>query len=258
MGGHLLNNATDGFCEVDIETNIITSASERFEANLVNGKSIDGVCFSSFLPDEEQNFSEKMVVHTDSQSALRPVLVTCRRTDMTEFDAKLIPYTIRGRYLRFCLQIVGETREMASIMSGEAVALAGMHPYDFDLVTEGGSHSTEQTKNTSSELCSLAYSHSEPDKSQASIGLGTIHEHSRSRVSDRVDVGTQTLKFVLGKKDKDTQTLPSHDGDVTMGSRRMGDSVTQTSEIEGDDVGTGHRGLNEARCLCSETFLGTP
>eukprot|EP00811_Abedinium_folium_P033702 NODE_6646_length_1652_cov_10.990820.p1 GENE.NODE_6646_length_1652_cov_10.990820~~NODE_6646_length_1652_cov_10.990820.p1 ORF type:complete len:494 (-),score=100.31 NODE_6646_length_1652_cov_10.990820:170-1498(-) len=192
----LLDHATDGFCQLDIASQAVMSASAKLHETLGVPDGLLGTRFGSLLKshiDEQEIAGLYDAVATCGE--LKPALVTCIRPDGMECDAKVVPYSASVNQLNICVQMLGEWRPplvdthvkrcgqpLAALREGEDETERefdwlhedkGADHSDVDLESVAGTVHTERSNHTAQTLTSLAYSFASSALSLQSIASQT-------------------------------------------------------------------------------------
>jgi len=110
----LLDHATDGFCEIDIATGTVISASLKLEQTLGSSVKLTGKRLSALLQNPDDQLRLQVLLETASgDEYLLPILVTCQASESMEVDVKLVSYVCSRGRLSVCFQTQGEARRVA-------------------------------------------------------------------------------------------------------------------------------------------------
>jgi len=122
----LLDSATDGFGAVHCETGLLLSVSPKM-AQTLGRSDLLGQHISTFIEARDHVALGQFL----GSGALEPtaVLVTCV-SKASQFEVRLIPFQTNGSNVGFCVQTIGEVREIASKQGGEEKDVQAMHPFN--------------------------------------------------------------------------------------------------------------------------------
>jgi len=106
----VLDDCSDGFCSIDLETGIVTSTSDKIKT--LCGDALWGKPFTTILqPDDGERWEE--LIHEAKVGNLKTILATCKvaaPSCVNTFDCRLVPYMKSQNRLWICLHIIGEFR----------------------------------------------------------------------------------------------------------------------------------------------------
>eukprot|EP00746_Dinoflagellata_sp_MGD_P140347 gnl/MRDRNA2_/MRDRNA2_73611_c0_seq1.p1 gnl/MRDRNA2_/MRDRNA2_73611_c0~~gnl/MRDRNA2_/MRDRNA2_73611_c0_seq1.p1 ORF type:complete len:517 (-),score=47.71 gnl/MRDRNA2_/MRDRNA2_73611_c0_seq1:345-1691(-) len=208
----LLHHATDGFCYIHPDTNRIRSMS----SNLCN---LFGVCTSAYLYFndvilEEDKTQYHDLLNSSSNAEVKPILLSFRihrDTEITEFEAMVIPHTRTKNLWGLCLKIQGEVRSRSAdleasdnttnmIERNTVQATGESNDIDDDRLTELSWVPTVRSRRSApqgyqllSEADSLAYSDSQMSDEVAAQRARRLNNENRSQeLNSNTDHSAQT------------------------------------------------------------------
>eukprot|EP00931_Biecheleriopsis_adriatica_P059289 TRINITY_DN35451_c0_g1_i1.p1 TRINITY_DN35451_c0_g1~~TRINITY_DN35451_c0_g1_i1.p1 ORF type:complete len:943 (+),score=179.89 TRINITY_DN35451_c0_g1_i1:45-2873(+) len=110
----ILDGTSDGFCTMDLTSGVILAASQAFNQTF-DAQDMTGARFQDFIEGDDAEIVVNCFAAAHQNRHLKPCLVTCRAlapdaASCVFFEARLVPFSISGVKISFCVAVLGERR----------------------------------------------------------------------------------------------------------------------------------------------------